>query len=377
MAAKKQVRMEWLQVLRGVAATMVFFDHVCLSEMKEFGKIISLPHFLMSGDAGVDVFFVISGFIMLFITPQRIDSVRGWLEFIYRRLTRIFPPYWIVFVVMFAVWLRKPELFNNYYHNQMDVWRSFFLVPQSFETLVGVGWTLIHELYFYFVFSALLIWGITGRISLLIIWFGTVLLVNLLGWTEKLEGQHVLQLISSPFSLEFQLGVLIALCYKKFNALRFAPWLCALLAIGGIVAIYGIGHFIPYVGVYPNNNHLFRVGYYGLAAFFTVFWVVQLDTAARTIKAPHWAVLCGDASYSFYLLHGPIVVALYKIFRSITPYPNFGIAICYDLLVIVAAFSVAILFHVKIERRLISFFHRLAVRLFKKPVNVTTGEVAA
>ena len=187
--------MEWVQVLRGLAASMVVFLHLGIREAKTFGTHLATPRFLGGGDAGVDVFFVISGFIMVFITPKQLAGFPGWLEFIYRRFTRIFPPYWIVSGLLLLVWFRKPEMFNGYYHNQLDLGRSFFLLPQSFTPLVTVGWSLIHEVYFYVMLSGLLMWGTVGRMRWLAIWFATILLTNLLGWAAATQNSPTLQLI--------------------------------------------------------------------------------------------------------------------------------------------------------------------------------------
>jgi exopolysaccharide production protein ExoZ len=303
----------------------------------------------------------------VFITPHRLEGLYGWAEFLYRRLTRIFPPYWIVSCLLLVVWLHNPLLFNNFYHHQMDVGRSFLLLPQSFLPLVGVGWSLIHEVYFYLIISGLLIWGIAARISLLVLWFAAVLAANLLGFTEKVQGNHVLELILSPYGLEFQLGMLVAFFYRKLDVLTLSAWAYAFLAMGAIVAIYVAGQFIPNVGVYPNNNHLFRVGYYGLAAFVVVLSVVRLNASPSHIKAPGWCVLLGDASYAFYLMHVPIIDSLYKIFRSMTPHPSLALAFCYVAIIIMVTVGASVLFHILLERRLIRFFHKWATKHIRKP----------
>jgi peptidoglycan/LPS O-acetylase OafA/YrhL len=313
--------MEWVQVLRGFAASMVVFLHLGIWEAKAFGTNLATPQFLSYGDAGVDVFFVISGFIMVFITPRELVGLSDWLAFLYRRFTRIFPPYWIISGVLVLVWFHKPDMFNGYYHNQVDLVRSFFLLPQSFTPLVTVGWSLIHEVYFYVVLSLLFFWGDLGRIRWLAIWSATILLANLLGLAAVTREYPALQLVLSPFSLEFQMGMLVAFSYRKITTLRLPPWLFIALALAGIVGIYFAGYCLPSIGVYPNNNSLFRIGCQGLAAFVVVLSIVQLD-AATSIQAPAAAVLLGDASYALYLTHVPIISAAYKIFAHFQPHPG-------------------------------------------------------
>ncbi len=359
--------MPWVQVLRGLAATMVLLCHLNLWEHKVFGGAIVAPDFLRFGEAGVDLFFVISGFIMVYITPREMNDFGSWAEFLYRRLTRIFPPYWIVSAFLLVAWLHNPLLFNSFYKHQMDVGRSLLLLPQSFLPLLIVGWSLIHEVYFYFIISGILIWRTAGRVGLLCLWSLGILAANLGGWTENFSGHPVLQLISSPFSLEFQLGMLIALVYRKLLALRIPGCACALFATGGITAIYVAGRYMPDGGVYPNNNHLFRLGYLGLAAFFVVLCVVLMDASPKSIKAPRWGVLLGDASYALYLIHLPIIDVIYKAVKAILPHPNFVQAAGCFLFALIAALGAAVVFHVLLERRLIRFFHAVGTKWFKKP----------
>jgi exopolysaccharide production protein ExoZ len=344
-------RLEHVQMLRGLAATMVVFYHIGLWETKSFGSKLVTPEFLKAGDGGVDIFFVISGFIMIFITQERLASRSEQARFLCRRFARVFPPYWIVSFALLLLWLRKPELFNNYYHNRVDIWRSFLLLPQSVTPLLGVGWSLIHEVYFYVVVSGILVMGLLGRATLLGTWFLIVLLANASGLSESVAGLPVLQVVLSPFSLEFQLGAAVALTCKGVAALRLPTWLFVIAAFTGIIALYVAGQFMPFSGVYPDNNSLIRVGFYGITSFVLVLSMVQVDLAG-VARAPAWGVLLGDASYALYLVHTPVINAVYKVAASINPHPGSAAALFWFMLALGASFAVAILFHLKLERRI-------------------------
>jgi peptidoglycan/LPS O-acetylase OafA/YrhL len=350
-------RLDWLQVLRGIAAVMVVLLHLWLHEQKAFGSSLVAPNLFKSGDAGVDVFFIISGFIMVFITPGAFQNFFDWASFLYRRFTRIFPPYWIVSVVLLPVWLRHPEMFNNFHHNQMDLGRSFLLFPQSSFPLVGVGWTLIHELYFYILVSFLFFCRPNLRIAGVAIWFTALWAANLAGSSEYFQGSPVLQLVFSPFSMEFQLGMIVAFTWKWLKLHGLPVWFYALLACASLVALCVAGCLIPPVGGYPDNNHLYRVAFFGLPAVFLVAAIVQVDVSGQ-FTAPGWAILIGDASYAIYLVHAPIVSALYKIFARLDPHPHFWAAVGALSGIGAAGILAGILFHVLIERRLITFFHK-------------------
>ncbi len=366
MPRNQKMKLEWLQVLRGIAAIMVVFCHLGIYEHKTLGNSGIIPAWVDAGAAGVDVFFVISGFIMAFITPDRFRKIPEWLAFLYRRFTRIFPPYWMVSLVLLLCWLRNPGLFNNFYHNQMNIGRSFILFPQSFPPLVAVGWSLIHEVYFYVLVSFIFLFAATSRIACLAGWFLLLLGVDVFCPLESFHGSPVKQLITSPFGLNFQAGMAIALTWKALTRLRLPPKLYFLLASAGFASLYLAGQFAPRFGVYPDNNYLCRAAYFGLPACLMVLSVVQLDAGAF-FTAPRWAVLLGDASYAIYLLHLPIIVSLYGVCARLMPQPGFPAALCAFLVIAAMAILGPVLFYVTVERRLISFFHR------NSPFKVRTG----
>jgi peptidoglycan/LPS O-acetylase OafA/YrhL len=188
--------------------------------------------------------------------------------------------------------------------------------------------------------------------------------------TDAAHGSPMRQLIFSPFSLEFQMGALVALTYKEVAALKIPVGLYITSSLGGLMMIYAVGLFMEAGGVYPDNNHLARVLVYGLAALAMLFSIVQLDAAAvarPALKAPRWGVFLGDASYALYLVHIPIINTAYKLFAHVVPHPKFGVALIAFVMIAAIVFAGAILFHTTVERRMILFFHTLSTKLFNKP----------
>src|SRR5687767_4316208 len=165
-----------IQVLRGIAAMTVVASHLVPLERKYFGEQL-LPHFFDLGVSGVDLFFVISGFVMVTVTRGRRG---GWrtLEFLYSRATRIYPTYWFYFFITLCVFLAMPHWVNASENHQADLWRSFFLFPGQHLPLVLVGWSLILELWFYVVFAGLLLLDERMRLPALAIWAVIILAAN-------------------------------------------------------------------------------------------------------------------------------------------------------------------------------------------------------
>jgi peptidoglycan/LPS O-acetylase OafA/YrhL len=106
---------------------------------------------------GVDLFFVVSGFIMAVTTQRRASGAQPASAFLLRRVTRIYPCYLLVTGAVLAVFLWRPDLVNSSEDVRPDVLASFLLLPQEGLPLLLVGWTLVYEMLFYAVLAATLL----------------------------------------------------------------------------------------------------------------------------------------------------------------------------------------------------------------------------
>ena len=140
-----------LPATRGVAANLVVFSHLFFVQAK-YTTAGVLPAFALYGLAGVDMFFVLSGFIMVAVAGRNIGPIR----FLWRRAARIYPTYWLVSLAVLALAIVAPALVDSSVIAPISLWRSFLLVPGETVPLLAVGWTLVHEMYFYLVFAIFL-----------------------------------------------------------------------------------------------------------------------------------------------------------------------------------------------------------------------------
>ena len=140
-----------IQLLRALAANGVVLAHLYVVEQKYGQGMIVLPASAQMGAMGVDLFFVISGFIMALL-------VRGatWRKFLVDRVTRIVPAYWFYTTLVLILSLLYPSFVNSSVEGQPSILRSYFLLPDSTGPLLAVGWTLIHEMYFYLACAMIL-----------------------------------------------------------------------------------------------------------------------------------------------------------------------------------------------------------------------------
>ena len=108
------------------------------------------------GAWGVDLFFVISGFIMITVNWNKFSEPNASKAFLIRRIVRIFPPYWLVTLFIVGAIIISPKLFHTWAANISNLLPSLLLFPSDEKPILYVGWTLIFEMYFYYVFAILL-----------------------------------------------------------------------------------------------------------------------------------------------------------------------------------------------------------------------------
>jgi exopolysaccharide production protein ExoZ len=270
---------EGIQYLRGIAAMMVVFHHV----RHVFGDVSGWTNF---GETGVDIFFVISGFIMAYMTPLSRDKMADRLSdmrrFWLKRFIRIVPLYWIALplsVVVLKIGLIDLPLINDFlfiprfnFHFPTEIWPA--LVP---------GWTINYEMFFYLLFGLSILFG--GR---------RMLVTALLIITLAIAGAYwqfdsaLMRFYTSSIMVEFLFGMLLHSVWRYLSAIgagrRRWIWWLSVLGGFGVLAIS-----------LPGPRFLA----YGLPA---VFIVLGAMFAFEGVRVPLLRIL-GDASYSIYLFH--------------------------------------------------------------------------
>ena len=275
-----------VQYIRALAAYLVVIFHVSATlNLKTDGAVAIFS----AGAIGVDIFFVLSGFLMALIVCQRreIDS-----HFLLRRLIRIAPLYYLLTFVLFTLAAVAPELLGS---NRLDFGRlaaSLLFVPYpaadgSVTPILSLGWTLNYEMFFY-----CLIAGSTRLFGDRKLHVTVLLLIGLVIAGQIFELGMLWNFYTDPIILEFAAGVVLYhYIYNDRTARnRFAP---GVLLLGGMAMIA----IAPGLG-----EHLHRFFAMGLPAILVVAGGVQ----ALTFKA-EWLKKLGDWSYSTYLIHTFII----------------------------------------------------------------------
>ena len=354
-----------IQALRGIAALMVLFFHIFELQSLTPGNPKDLIDGLWArGYAGVDLFFVISGFIMVYITDARSGSAANSMRFIYNRVTRIYPLWWLIcaiLVLYYAVTTGRavsPDFAGQIEGDGLYLLRSFLLIPQDIPPLNGLGWTLIHEMYFYVIFAVLLLIPARMRYFGLWIWGAVTALLFGLGFASYQAGS-VLQLSASLLTLEFLAGAGAAWLILRGHIL--APKLC--LALGTIGVITAL---LLYKERGPDLMLWGRVAVYTLPFALIIYGAVALERAGK-LSVPRPLVRLGDWSYSLYLSHllvlGVIIRILPKLSDSLAPTSSGVLGnLVFIGLGLTLPILVAAIFYYGAERPLLKFMRRRAVR---------------
>jgi exopolysaccharide production protein ExoZ len=280
-----------LQALRGLAALGVVLFHLLPFEAKYLPGASIVPAGFSAGRAGVDLFFVLSGFLAVWTTrgPGGASAARS---FLLRRVTRIYPTYWIYCIPLLLAGIAAPG--GPIGEPKPDVFASLLLIPNAAPPLLLVAWTLEFEIYFYLAF-ALLIWARLARrerILALVAWGGIVVAARAVLAPARAEA--MLDALLSPLVFEFLAG-----CAAAYLCAAGIPR--AMTAVAGVV---GCG--VLAIGLLWSET-LFglpwlRVAVFGTGAGLLLIGCFGEDMAIRR-ALPRVIVRIGDASYSLYLSH--------------------------------------------------------------------------
>lgn len=288
-----------IQALRGIAAVLVVLFHLrSMEDLHGQGRQI-LPSLLEFAYGGVDLFFVISGFVMVSVTAGSYRSPAGAGRFLLRRAWRIVPPYWFYTSLLVAPMLLMPGVLDAS-HGYGKIATSYLLWPQASLPILMVGWTLIYEAYFYLAMAvaiALLPERYAG--TFLAAWGVAAMAVHA---TTGANAPPWLTVASSPMVLEFIAGALVGLHWRRLPARYGLP--CLSLGAFAFVASMFV---LAQAGAHEPSPML-RTVVFGSASTVIVLGAVAWESAGP-VRIPRWLLILGNASYSIYLAH-PFVISL-------------------------------------------------------------------
>jgi peptidoglycan/LPS O-acetylase OafA/YrhL len=351
-----------LQVARGLAALAVTVHHALETSNGVPGSF-SPDWLTTAGAAGVDVFFVISGFIMVHtsLRPGRplnrpAPSAAG---FLWRRAVRIYPLYWMACLAMLS--LMGLGFFHGRVLSAVDIVTGLALVPGG-HPIIGVAWTLVYEVYFYLVFAACLT-SRSPKVTTLATGGGILLLLML---AQALPESAVQRFLSDPIPLEFLMGMTLAWVYPIIKA-RLGARSAAILALFGLALMHGAPMFVPHDNTHDLDGFA-RVATWGTAGLAIVAGLLLLPPTHNSIA--RWLVSLGNASYSLYLTHFFVLMGYALALRddAVARLPQYWLVPP----VVLVACLIGGVTHLMVERPLLQGGQRLTLRT-RTPPKIRSG----
>lgn len=305
--------------MRGVAALLVVFHHYNGTAISNGFSIAGLERSVI-GNIGVDIFFVISGFIMEFTAGGRTYVQGDARNFLLRRGARIFPLYWALTIVAFGAALVLGSAINSKITPE-EFLLSMLLLPTTGANgkalyVIAMAWSLTYESYFYALFASLLRFKIETRLTVLA---GIFAVSTTIGFATQPQAP-VAQLLVEPMLFEFLAGCLLAHGFRRGWSLgNVAGWMLLALSIGLMLLEFD---YFPL----PDKT---RVVFWGIPAAMMVYGVVlSVGKSFGGFMTP--LVYLGDISYSLYLSHFFTLAAFVRIYEKWTaamPVPNWLAAV--------------------------------------------------
>jgi len=275
---------------------MVVLFHLAGMEKEFGGGERLLPRLAGSGRAGVDLFFVVSGFIMVTVTAGAGRGLRSAGEFLYHRATRIYPVYWFYTAALIGLHTLIPAAFDPARWNSVSIPRSLLLLPQQGLPVLVVGWTMVHEIYFYLVFALFLFAPERSRLWLLGTWLTALAALPALFPEVAAAGAApAFALITHPLTVEFIAGAAIGVLVRRG---LFLPGRTVFAAGALLLLIFHAG-LAPQDGAWPEGWS--RVLIFGLPSALLLYGAVSMEFAGGRLL-PRALGTIGDASYSIYLV---------------------------------------------------------------------------
>jgi exopolysaccharide production protein ExoZ len=305
----------WLQVLRGISAILVLGFHYRgflnnVYAQKDLGDLL-----FSNGYMGVDVFFLISGFIIVYSTDRPEDARP--LSFAIRRFFRIVPLAWIATLAF--------DWSEGWRFDTGLLIKSLLFVPAKLETppwygysLLGVVWSLSYELIFYAIFTLVLCftrkyrtWGASALIGLLVMSYQYISIGHL---TANAHGAPVPQftlaffpgqiwgLMTNPILYEFVIGMVAAEIYLKYEKSNLTPNLFwTRWAAFGLFSIW----LYYFIAVTPGGHGLTGKGL-GAVFLFAACLTLQATYKGQVAKNAGMWFMLGTICYSLYLIHNGV-----------------------------------------------------------------------
>lgn len=291
------MRIGTLQILRFVAAALVMIGHIQQEIIRTADPVTAARYAFIPFDwgLGVDIFFVISGFVMYYLTHAKFGTHHAPHDFLRRRLTRIVPLYWITTTIVLAIALATTGKTGDEPLYLPNVIASYFFLPgprcgEYCFPVYTLGWTLNYEMLFYTLFAIAMFFSRKLGLIFIVAALGALAVGRLI----TPPSATMLHFWGYSMTGEFLIGIYIS--HLFLSSVRVAPFVCGvMLVLGAALAVV----------FYQTDSYetLTRLVTGGIPAALLVAAVVLGMQGSGGSFAGRALILGGDASYALYLTH--------------------------------------------------------------------------
>lgn len=345
-AGRAASRLDSLQILRFFAAFLVLVGHTQHALLERLGTGAGRYAFVpLDWGLGVDVFFVISGFVMYYLMHDRFAQPGATATFLRRRIVRVVPMYWLFTTLVLAVGLATGAIDLGW----TNILFSYLFLPgpvcgEYCFPVFTLGWTINYEMLFYALFAIAL--GSSRRIGLGVV---VALIVGLIVVGQVVPASwSMLHFWGYPIIGEFLFGIGLAAAFLRgWRVSRPVGW--AMVVTGLVLAVVSYQ-----LDLY---DHIWRLWTGGIpAALILGGAVFGLEPRGEPGRWLGLLVLGGDASYALYLSHPVTIRVTDAIAGKIGLFDRAPWAFWAGT--VVAAVIGSFVVHYAIEKPLLSRFYR-------------------
>jgi exopolysaccharide production protein ExoZ len=301
-----------IQVLRGLAAGLVVLHHGARAVTVNWPSgsneptvhLFSSDRIVNLGAIGVDIFFVVSGLIMAHVSGPYLAKRKPSFDFLVRRIIRVYPMYALATVIFIS--FAALHFWFDPSRGYLPIRRglaSLAFIPtfdgnHLVQPVLGVGWTLYYEMFFYLCFTCVLS---LSRGPILLPMIAIFCVTMGISWSFP-GASPVLVFFRDTIIIEFVFGCSVGILLQKGWLSASIGWWALLITALALIAVAPVVEF---------GNEL-RFIYWGIPSAMIVASFLKLERI--DIQWPRLAVAVGNSSYSLYLLH---VIVIYELLASV------------------------------------------------------------
>ena len=301
-------RFKALELVRPLAAVLVLLQHVTAVSSERLG-IVFAGGMWSFGFAGVDLFFVLSGALMLHAYQEDLGNPARLGAYLGRRAARVMPLLWLLTTAKILLLLAVPALSRADRVSLDVVVASYLMLPlpwPSVYPIIGVAWTLAHEVAFYAIVALGILLGKRAFWICLTVWTAAVIWANFAAPAGTLQNAPSwVRFVLYERNAEFLIGALVYRLSATLAAAHKTGGLALPISVLGFgIVWFSISAYLEFLQGHDDASLIVR---YAIPSALVVFSALIIPDnflsrpfAARVFALP---LLIGAASYSLFLSH--------------------------------------------------------------------------